>query len=406
MDESVESAPLNGVNRRSVLAGIGGLVTGTVAGAAGWAAATSGDRPIAGQGEHASSESASTARVEPTGLHQAGMRRPETPQSHGRLLALDVTSTDLAWLAGVGETILDLIDETHPDAATILPDGAGDLTITVGLGPRLIAAVDPTLPGAEDLPEFVGDGAIPANRRGGDVLLAAYSSNPTILRPVLDLLAAMISNSRPRWDQRAFRGPGTGGVVRNPLGFLDGIIVPHGDEEFDRNVWIAEGPLAHGTICVIRRLRLDAGSFHARSLTDQEAVFGRRAKDGSPLSGGGPLDQVDLRAKTPDGRYLIAADAHARAAHPSFTGSELMLRRGYGFDDGTVDGVPDAGLVFVCFQRSLRTFTATQSRLDEVDALSQFVVPTGSATFVILPGFDRSAPLGAALVAIASSGRN
>ena len=71
-----------------------------------------------------------------------------------------------------------------------------------------------------------------------------------------------------------------------------------------------------------------------------------------------------------------------------------MLRRGYAFDDGG----DDTGLLFVCFQRSLRTFVATQERLDDVDALSQFVTPTGSATFVVLPGFDRTTPLGATLL--------
>ena len=389
------------MRRRSVLIGLGGLVTGAVAGATGWGVASGIAGAPASVPRAPTTEDPALPRVEAAGRQQAGIRRPETPQSHGRLLALDVPTTDLGWLAALGELLLDLVDGSHPDASTILPDGAGDLSVTVGLGPRLIAAVDPGLPGAEGLPDFKDDDAIPEHRRGGDVLLAGYCSDPTVLRPVLDLLAAAVPGATKRWDQRGFRGPGEGTVVRNPLGFLDGVVVPRGDAEFDENVWIADGPLAQGTICVIRRLRLDVNGFHARPRSEQEAVFGRRAGDGSPLSGGGPRDQVDLRAKTPEGEYLVPANAHARAAHPSFTGSELMLRRGYTFDDGDVDGVADTGLVFVCFQRSLRTFTATQQRLDEVDALSQFVTPTGSATFAILPGFDRDRPLGAALVTAA-----
>ncbi|PJJ73226.1 dye decolorizing peroxidase [Diaminobutyricimonas aerilata] len=387
------------MRRRSVLLGLGGLVTGAVAGGVGWGAATGwATAPVTGG--KPSTEDPKLPRVEAAGRQQAGIRRPDTPQSHGRLLALDLPSTDLGWLAALGDLILDIVDGSHPDAATILPDGAGDLSITVGLGPRVIASVDPALPGAEELPDFKNDGAIPDSRRGGDVLLAAYCSDPTALRPVLDLVAAAVPGATKRWDQRGFRAPSEGTIVRNPLGFLDGVVVPRGDAEFDENVWIPDGPLAQGTVCVIRRLRLDVNAFHARSRGEQEAVFGRRAGDGAPLSGGGPRDQVDLRAKTPEGEYLVPANAHARAAHPSFTGSELMLRRGYTFDDGDVDGVADTGLLFVCFQRSLRTFTATQQRLDEVDALSQFVTPTGSATFVILPGFDRDRPLGAALVAL------
>ena len=379
----------SGIGRRSLLIGLGGIVSGTALGVAGWAAV---DQNLAPAPAPTSEPTTSGSDpVEPTGRQQAGIRRPSTPQRQGLLFALDLPSTSVAWLPAVGESILDLLAGGQ---SPVLPDGAGDLTVTVGLGPRLIAAIDPTLPGAEDLPSFAGDEAIPDNRRGGDVLFAAYSSDPTVLRSVLRVLLAAVPGAVLRWEQRAFRGAGEGGVVRNPLGFMDGIIVPHTDEEFDRNVWISDGPLAGGTICVLRRLRLDGAAFHKRSLPEQEAVFGRRFSDGAPLSGGGPLDQVNLRAKTPEGDYLVPADAHARAAHPSFTGSELMLRRGYAFDDGG----DDTGLLFVCFQRSLRTFVATQERLDDVDALSQFVTPTGSATFVILPGFDRTTPLGATLL--------
>ena len=380
-----------GVDRRSVLIGLGGLVTGAAVGVTGWAgiegAATSGAAPTT-----APALAPEPARVDVAGDQQAGIHRPSTPQRQGLLFALDLDSTDLGWLPAIGEAILDLVEGGK---SGVLPEGPGDLTVTVGLGPRLIAVVDPTLPGAEELPAFKGDENITDDRRGGDVLLAAYSSDPTVLRVVLESLSATVPGSTLRWEQRGFRGPGTGGVVRNPLGFLDGIIVPHTDDELDRNVWIADGPLAGGTICVLRRLRLDIAAFHERSRREQEAVFGRRFGDGAPLSGGGTLDQIDLRAKTPEGDYVVPADAHARAAHPSFTGSELMLRRGYAFDDG--EG--DTGLLFVCFQRTLRTFVATQQRLDDVDALSKFVTPTGSATFVMLPGFDRTTPLGATLVA-------
>ena len=380
-----------GVDRRSVLIGLGGLVTGAAVGVTGWAgiegAVTSGAAPTT-----APALAPEPARVVAAGDQQAGIHRPSTPQRQGLLFALDLDSTDLGWLPAVGEAILDLVEGGK---SALLPEGPGDLTVTVGLGPRLIAAVDPTLPGAEELPAFKGDENITDDRRGGDVLLAAYSSDPTGLRVVLESLSAALPGSTLRWEQRGFRGPGTGGVVRNPLGFLDGIIVPNTDDELDRNVWIADGPLAGGTICVLRRLRLDIAAFHERSRREQEAVFGRRFGDGAPLSGGGTLDQIDLRAKTPEGDYVVPADAHARAAHPSFTGSELMLRRGYAFDDG--DG--DTGLLFVCFQRTLRTFVATQQRLDDVDALSKFVTPTGSATFVMLPGFDRTTPLGATLAA-------
>lgn len=95
---------------------------------------------------------------------------------------------------------------------------------------------------------------------------------------------------------------------------------------------------------------------------------------------------------------MIPARSHARAAHPGFTGSELMLRRGYAFDDGQTDDVQRTGLMFVCFQRSLRTFTATQHRLDETDDLQRYSTTTASATFLVLPGHSSTRPLGSGVV--------
>ncbi|MEV0954109.1 hypothetical protein [Promicromonospora sp. NPDC050249] len=57
----------------------------------------------------------------------------------------------------------------------------------------------------------------------------------------------------------------------------------------------------------------------------------------------------------------------------------------------------ETGLLFVCFQREPDTFVRTQHRLDEADALTDFVTPTASATFLVLPGFDATRPLGSTL---------
>jgi dye decolorizing peroxidase len=170
-------------------------------------------------------------------------------------------------------------------------------------------------------------------------------------------------------------------------------MVPHGEDELAENVWIAAGPAAGGTLCVVRRLRLDVAGFADRPVAERDAIIGRHRTDGSPLSGGARDDEVDLRAKTEAGDYLTPAHSHVRAAHPSFTGSRLMLRRGYAF--GTEPD--DSGLMFICFQNDLDTFVKTQQRLDEVDDLMAFAEPTASASFLVLPGFGRETPLGAAL---------
>jgi len=388
--DALPGRPASPSRRTLLLGSLGAVGAAAVGGLAGYGIGRLGDTA---QAAPAVSGASTIAPVPATGRTQAGVSRPATPQAHGLLLVADIGGDDLGFLAAVSESILAM---TGTDASThvdVLPDGPGDLTVTIGIGPRLVAAADASLPGAEDLPLFAGDDAIDAARRGGDILIAAYSSDPTILGPVVDHLHTLLPSPRVRWRQRMFRAPGEGTVARNPLGFHDGIVVPHGAEELDENVWL-DGALDGATICVIRRLRLDTDAFLAMREKDQEATIGRKKSSGAPLSGGERDSQVDLLAKTPDGQFIVPLHSHARAAHPSFTGSGLMLRRGYGYDNGeTSDGETDAGLVFICFQRELRTFTATQHRLDETDDLMRFVTPTASATFLILPGFSEEQPL-------------
>lgn len=377
-----------GPTRREILVGALAAAVGAGAtGAAVWAASREdSDTPAVGP-----RSAPSPSPVLAAGLTQAGIARPATPQRFGHLLVLDVDRAASArdWLTVLGDRITEMTTRGAEEA----PDGTGDLTITVGLGPTLVSAFGSTLPGTEDLPAFAGDSAIPPERLGGDMLLSAYASDPGILRPILHRLLDAVPGADVRWEQALFRGPGHGTRVRNPLGFDDGIAVPRSDDELNENVWISEGPLAGGTICVIRRLRLRIDDFRGLPVAEQERMIGRRRIDGAPLSGGGPQDDVNLAARTPEGEPVIDAHAHVRAAHPSFTGSRLMLRRGYAFDDGEAD----AGLMFICFQQDLRTFVATQHRLDEVDALAAFSTPTASGTFLILPGFDAQHPLGSTL---------
>jgi dye decolorizing peroxidase len=64
-----------------------------------------------------------------------------------------------------------------------------------------------------------------------------------------------------------------------------------------------------------------------------------------------------------------------------------MLRRPFSFHDGIdTDGVPDAGLLFVCWQADpLRGFVPVQRKLDRGDALSQFIRHESSGLFAV-PG--------------------
>lgn len=372
-----------GPSRRALLTTSLGVLAGAAVGVGAAAAIEHDDAPMPTPNQVTSSQ----AQVH--GAHQAGIDRPSTPQTFALFQIADLTNpADLSFLADLGNRIASLIADPPPG---LLPDGPQGLTVTIGLGPRVITAADKTLPGAQPLPAFAADHQIPPDANGGDVLIACCANDPSILPAIVDDLLSQVPAATPRWSQFGYRGPGTGTVARNPLGFLDGISVPHTAKELARNVWV-DGSLAGGTICVIRRLRLNIKDFTGLPTGQREHIIGRRL-DGVPLSGGRPDDEVNLDAKNPDGTYLIPTDAHVRLASPLRTGSHHMLRRSYSFDNGA----DDTGLLFTSYQRDLRTFTITQQQLDGGDQLMKYVTPTGSATFLILPGYTPQHPLGTAL---------
>ncbi|MEU3962857.1 Dyp-type peroxidase [Streptomyces buecherae] len=347
-------------------------------------------------GRHAATSAATPAPVSATGRHQAGITLPEPAQPHLLAVVADLSAGAAPGplLADLGRAIRALTAGTDPRLLGLEP---GDLTVTVGVGPRLVRAAGASLPGATDLPRFSRERIAPG-ADGGDLLLQIRASDPTLLPVVAAALADQAGDRvRERWRQSARRGAnvpvGEGRTApRNPLGFVDGIIGPHTAAERQRDLWLAGPPeVAGGTLAVLRRMELDLPRFAALSVAEQEAVFGRRRASGVPLSGGSAASGPELGAKTPDGRYLVPANAHARRAHATAVGVGLMLRRSYGIDD------PAPGLLFISFQNELRTFTATLAHMDTSDALLPFTTTTASATFLILPGFDARLPLGSRL---------
>ena len=373
-------APPGGVSRRRLLLGSGaGVLAAGAAGVGGFALgrATAPDRT--------SADPTAPVPVPAAGVHQAGVTRPATPQSSVVVAVADLNldpATLAASLTALGEEIARITDAAHPDLE-LTPDGVGDLTVTVGLGADALAATNqPDLAEAVHLPSFAGDAALASARLGGALLISVNASDPTVLEPVLATLSAAITGYRLRWSDYGYRGPADEGVTRNPFGYFDGIIVPRTAQDQDADVWISDGPLAGGTVCVVRRFRLDTARFRTLAPSAQDDVVGRHRQDGTPLSGGGRFDEIDLNAKTDTGDLMVPAHAHARAAHPSFTGSRLMLRRSYNYRASAADH----GHLFISYQNDVAAFAKTQLRLDEVDDLMHYVTPTATAAFAVLPG--------------------
>jgi len=339
---------------------------------------------------------ASTTPVSPTGRYQAGITLPQPAQPN--LLAVVADLGDAVpvgpLLAELGQTICTLTAGTD---ARLLGLPPGDLTVTIGVGPRLVRMAGTSLPGAADLPQFSRE-QISSQARGGDLLIQICASDalviPVVAAALLDQAGDRIHE---RWRQSGRRGANIPvdqdlTAPRNLLGFIDGIVGPHTTAEQQRDLWLAwPAPVADGTIAVLRRMELDLPRFATLSVADQEAVFGRRRATGTPLSGDTITSDPDLGAKTPDGRYLIPAHAHVRKANANVVGVGLMLRRSYSTDE------PAPGLLFMSFQNDIRTFTNTLTHMDNSDALLQFTITTASATFLILPGFDQQRPLGATM---------
>jgi Dyp-type peroxidase family len=215
--------------------------------------------------------------------------------------------------------------------------------------------------GVDGLPEFPGDEVRP-QELGGKLFLQICGDDPDAVR---DAAARLRPNGPLRWREQGFCHADS----TNLLGFKDGIVVPKTPAEFEQEVWLPDG----STIAVVRRIKLDVAAFSALPVAEQERVFGRRKHDAVPLSGG---DEVDLSAKTPDGEYVIPADAHVRRAHPLTAGAGLMLRRSYNYAEG---------LLFISYQRELKTFVNTMYRMVEGDALLRYATTTSSAAFRIPP---------------------
>ncbi|MFK8912540.1 Dyp-type peroxidase [Streptomyces sp. YS-3] len=268
-------------------------------------------------------------------------------------------------------------------------------TVTVGLGPALFPRLGVRAPEAlRDLPAFAGDRLRP-EAGGGQVFLQICAATPTACTDLARRLEQTVPGVlRPRWRQAGFLPAAPPGETpRNLLGFKDGTANPT-PKQAERWVWLGPGPHHNATYLVVRRIRLATAEFGSLPVERQERVMGRRKPHGGPLQGGPEHAEPDLLAKTPQGGYLLPADAHVRVAQPRFDGGARILRRGYSYDN-TPD---DQGLLFLAYMRDPGLFTRVQRRLAGHDALGPFIEHYGSAVFFVPPAAGPEGALGSGVL--------
>ena len=417
---SVDGASSSPVARRTVLGAAGaGLVAGAAFGAVG------------GFAGGKASDDAEPDRVVPfRGEHQAGIVTEAQDRLH--FAAFDVITdsrddlvamlkkwTDAAERMTRGlETqengALGLGDYTPPaDTGEALGLSPAHLTLTIGFGPGLFgpSASDPARPNRfglagrkpaalADLPAFAQE-KIEPSRSFGEICIQACADDPQVaVHAIRNLARIGMGVVSVRWSQLGFgrtssttRGQDT---PRNMFGFKDGTanIRAEDTETLAEHVWVGEGdnpPAAQwmtgGTYLVARRIRMDIEPWDRAHLLEQETIVGRTKGEGAPLGKEHEFDEPDFNI-TSYGSPLIAKTAHVRLAHPTQNNGAQLLRRGYNFTDGS-DGFGhlDAGLFFIAFNRdSFKQFVPIQHQLSRKDAMTEYLIPNGSALFAVPPG--------------------
>ncbi|MFH9733732.1 iron uptake transporter deferrochelatase/peroxidase subunit [Streptomyces sp. NPDC017260] len=405
--DAEDTTAREGISRRRLLgtAGATGLVLGAAGAAAGYAAApSSAATPLTALGSE---------QVMFHGKHQPGITTPM--QSCGHFVAFDLA-------AGAGRkeaaALLRRWTETARRLMAGKPTGARDtsvardagpssLTVTFGFGHSFFGrtGLEEQRPVALDpLPDFSSD-HLDKKRSNGDLWVQIGADDALVAFHALRAIQQDAgSAARVRWQMNGFnRSPGATAhsmTTRNLMGQVDGTRNPKPtDANFDQRIFVPENPganeayqngpawMANGSYAVIRRIRMLLDDWEKLSAGAQEDVIGRRKSDGAPLSGGTETTEMDLEKTDKDGNLIVPINAHARITRPDQNGGAAMVRRPFSYHDGfDADGVPDAGLLFVCWQADpLRGFVPVQRKLDRGDALSRFIRHEASGLFAV-PG--------------------
>ncbi|MFJ4619663.1 iron uptake transporter deferrochelatase/peroxidase subunit [Streptomyces sp. NPDC088812] len=393
------SAP-GSLSRRKLLgtAGATGLVLGAAGAGAGYAAAPAQATPLSSIG----SEQA-MFHVK----HQPGIT--QGLQARGHLVAFDLAAgagrkEAAALLRRWSETARRLMageEAPHDDTGVARDAGPSGLTVTFGFGYSFFTrtGLEKQRPVALDpLPDFSAD-QLDKSRSNGDLWVQIGANDALVAFHALRAIQREAGSAATvRWQMNGFnRTPGATAhpmTTRNLMGQMDGTRNPRStDADFDERIFVpASGSndpawMAHGSYVVVRRIRMLLDDWEKLSLKAQEQVIGRRKADGAPLTGGTETTEMDLEKTDADGDLVVPLNAHARITRPDQNGGAAMLRRPFSYHDGIdADGVPDAGLLFICWQADpLRGFVTVQRKLDRGDALSAYIRHEASGFFAV-PG--------------------
>ncbi|MCT7355777.1 iron uptake transporter deferrochelatase/peroxidase subunit [Streptomyces sp. 15-116A] len=398
-ERAAAPAARHGISRRRLLgtAGATGLVFGAAGGAVGYASAPAGaSTPLASVGER---------QVPFHVKHQPGIT--EGLQARGHLIAFDLVPgagrkeaavllrrwSDTARRLMAGEPA------AHGDTDVARDAGPSSLTLTFGFGHSFFArtGLEKQRPAALDpLPDFSSDHLDKA-RSNGDLWVQIGADDALVAFHALRAVQKDAgSAARVRWQMNGFnRSPGATAhpmTARNLMGQVDGTRNPKpADSDFEKRIFVPENGepawMANGSYAVVRRIRMLLDDWEKLSLKEQESVIGRRKSDGAPLSGGTETSEMDLEKTDAQGNLVVPINAHARITRPDQNGGAAMLRRPFSYHDGIdADGVPDAGLLFICWQADpLRGFVPVQRKLDRGDALTPFIRHEASGLFAV-PG--------------------
>lgn len=291
-----------------------------------------------------------------------------------------------------------------------------NLTITFGVGPSLFTKNGKDRFGLKskqpaelkDLPSFSLD-ALEESWSGGDICIQACADDLQVaFHAVRNLVRIGRGKTIIHWAQTGFqrtkKADSQKTTPRNLFGFKDGTVNPDTKKssEMNQHVWVkpGDGPswLAGGSYMVVRRIQMYIEVWDRTTLKEQENTFGRHRDSGAPLGMKNEFDTVDEHVKDENGNRVIPENSHMILSRGD--GTAKILRRPYSYADGMdpKTGSFNAGLLFICFQRSpSKQFIPMQERLSKNDKLNEYIIHRGSAIFACLPGVKKGGYIGESL---------